>query len=98
PVQRRSFPTRRSSDLRRTKILMLSATPVNNKLLDLRNQVELITEGDDAYLADTDGIPSITQVTKIAQARFNEWSKLPDKDRTTRSEEHTSELQSRENL
>lgn len=70
---------------RRTKILMLSATPVNNKLLDLRNQVELITEGDDAYLTDTDGIPSITQVTKIAQARFNEWSKLPDEDRTTES-------------
>lgn len=70
---------------RRTKVLMLSATPVNNKLLDLRNQIELITEGDDAYLADTDGIPSITQVTRVAQQRFNEWSKLPDEDRTTES-------------
>lgn len=69
----------------RTKILMLSATPVNNKLLDLRNQVELITEGDDAYLADTDGIPSITQVTRQAQMRFTEWSKLPDEERTTES-------------
>ena len=69
----------------RTKVLMLSATPVNNKLLDLRNQIELITEGDDEYLAETDGIPSITQVTKVAQARFNEWSKLDDAERTTES-------------
>ncbi|MGI6536538.1 MAG: helicase-related protein [Eggerthellaceae bacterium] len=69
----------------RTKVLMLSATPVNNKLLDLRNQIELITEGDDAYLAETDGIPSITQVTRVAQARFNEWSKLDDAERTTES-------------
>ena len=69
----------------RTKVLMLSATPVNNRLLDLRNQIELITEGDDAYLAETDGIPSITHVTRLAQQRFNEWSKLPDTDRTTES-------------
>ena len=70
---------------RRTKVLMLSATPVNNKLLDLRNQIELITEGDDAYLAESDGIPSITHVTRVAQQRFNEWSKLDDSDRTTES-------------
>lgn len=70
---------------RRTKVLMLSATPVNNKLLDLRNQIELITEGDDAYLEETDGIPSITQVTRTAQQRFNEWSKLADSERTTES-------------
>ena len=69
----------------RTKVLMLSATPVNNRLLDLRNQVELITEGNDEYLADTDGIASITQVTKVAQARFSEWSKLSDEERTTES-------------
>ena len=70
---------------RRTKVLMLSATPVNNRLLDLRNQIELITEGDDAYLADTDGIESITQVCRAAQTRFNEWSKLDDAERTTES-------------
>jgi hypothetical protein len=70
---------------RRTKVLMLSATPVNNKLLDLRNQIELITEGDDAYLAESDGIPSITHVTRVAQQRFNEWSKLDEGDRTTES-------------
>lgn len=69
----------------RTKVLMLSATPVNNRLLDLRNQIEIITEGDDEYLAETDGIPSITHVTKVAQQRFSEWSKLEDSARTTES-------------
>lgn len=69
----------------RTKVLMLSATPVNNRLLDLRNQIEIITEGNDEYLADTDNIPSITHVTKVAQQRFGEWSKLEDAARTTES-------------
>lgn len=67
----------------RTKVLMLSATPVNNKLLDLRNQIEIITEGDDAYLAETDGIGSVTAVCRLAQQRFGEWSELPDELRTT---------------
>lgn len=69
----------------RTRVLMLSATPVNNRLLDLRNQIELITEGNNAYLEESDGIPSITQVTRVAQQRFNEWSKLDDDQRTTES-------------
>lgn len=68
----------------RTKVLMLSATPVNNRLLDLRNQIEIITEGDDEYLAE-DGIPSINSVTRRAQQRFQEWSKLDDAERTTQS-------------
>lgn len=68
----------------RTKVLMLSATPVNNRLLDLRNQIEIITEGDDEYLAE-DGIPSINSVTRRAQQRFQEWSKLDDGERTTQS-------------
>lgn len=69
----------------RTKVLMLSATPVNNRLLDLRNQIELITEEDDAYLAESDGIASITRVTNEAQKRYNEWSKLEESERTTES-------------
>ncbi len=68
----------------RTKVLMLSATPVNNRLLDLRNQIEIITEGDDEYLAE-EGIPSINNVTRRAQQRFQEWSKLDDEERTTQS-------------
>lgn len=69
---------------RRTKVLMLSATPVNNRLLDLRNQLDIITEDDDTYLRD-DGIPSINTVTRTAQQRFKEWSELPDAERTTQS-------------
>lgn len=69
----------------RTKVLMLSATPVNNRLLDLRNQLDIITEDDDAYLSQSDGIPSINYVTKTAQQRFKEWSELPDEERTTQS-------------
>ena len=68
----------------RTKVLMLSATPVNNRLLDLRNQIEIITEGDDEYLEE-EGIPSINNVTRRAQQRFQEWSKLDDEERTMQS-------------
>lgn len=69
---------------RRTKVLMLSATPVNNRLLDLRNQLDIIAEDDDAYLRK-EGIPSINNVTRTAQQRFKEWSELPDSERTTQS-------------
>lgn len=69
----------------RTKVLMLSATPVNNRLLDLRNQLDIITEDDDSYLSKSDNIPSINYVTKTAQQRFKEWSKLPDAERTTQT-------------
>ncbi len=64
----------------RTKVLMLSATPVNNRMNDLKNQVSFITEGvDDAY---TDyGIVSIEQTLKKAQTRFNQWLKLEDRER-----------------
>ena len=51
----------------RTKVLMLSATPINNRLTDLRNQIELITEGRDDYLEKTDGITSIDSVMRLAQ-------------------------------
>jgi hypothetical protein len=37
----------------KTRVLMLSATPVNNRLTDLRNQIAFATEGDDTALADT---------------------------------------------
>jgi hypothetical protein len=41
----------------KTKVLMLSATPVNNRLADLKNQIAFVTEGDDAALADQ-GFPA----------------------------------------
>ena len=68
----------------RTKILMLSATPVNNRMNDLKNQVLFITEGVDHAL-EPQGILSIEQTLKMAQARFNQWLKLKEADRTTES-------------
>ncbi len=66
----------------KTKVLMLSATPVNNKLNDLKNQIAFVTEGDDEAL-DRHGIPSISNTLKQAQTRFNEWLKRDDTSRTT---------------
>ncbi len=66
----------------RTKVLMLSATPVNNRLNDLKNQVAFVTEGNDYALADL-GIANIAQTLKRTQSKFNEWLKLSDKNRTT---------------
>ena len=68
----------------KTKVLMLSATPVNNRMNDLKNQTAFIVEAKDDALKDN-GIPSIEQTLKIAQTRFNSWLKQDDKDRTTES-------------
>jgi hypothetical protein len=66
----------------RTRVLMLSATPVNNRLADLRNQIAFVTEGDDTALADQ-GIPSIDSTTRLAQKQFNRWLELEDADRSS---------------
>jgi len=58
----------------RTKVLLLSATPVNTRLNDLKNQLIFITEGNDQALRD-DGIASIELTLKQAQTRFNAWMK-----------------------
>ena len=64
----------------KTKVLMLSATPVNNRMNDLKNQVAFITEGiDDAFL-DL-GIVSIEQTLKKAQTRFNQWLEMDERER-----------------
>ncbi|MCB0044725.1 MAG: DEAD/DEAH box helicase family protein [Caldilineaceae bacterium] len=68
----------------KTKVLMLSATPVNSRMNDLKNQVAFITEGTDSALADY-GIPSIENTLRRAQTRFNQWLKLEDRQRTTAS-------------
>lgn len=63
----------------RTKVLMLSATPVNNKMNDLKNQIAFITEGDDeAFLPF--GIDSINQVMRDSQRRFTQWYRNGDPD------------------
>ena len=65
----------------RTRVLMLSATPVNNRLADLRNQIAFATTGDDAALVD-DGIDSIDGTTRLAQKQFNRWMDLDEVERT----------------
>lgn len=65
----------------RTRVLMLSATPVNNRLADLRNQIAFATEGDDTALADH-GIPSIDSTTRLAQKQFNRWLDLEEGSRS----------------
>ena len=64
----------------KTKVLMLSATPVNNGLMDLKNQISFMTEGNDAALTGN-GIPSIKITIMKAQAQFRVWLKLPEKAR-----------------
>ncbi len=66
----------------KTKVLMLSATPVNSRMNDLKNQVAFITEGVDTALTDF-GIPSIENTLRRAQTRFNQWLKLEDDRRVT---------------
>ena len=56
----------------KTKVLMLSATPVNNRLADLKNQIAFVTEGNDVALAGH-GIPSIESTIRKAQGQFNRW-------------------------
>ncbi|MGW8645619.1 helicase-related protein [Micromonospora chalcea] len=67
----------------KTKVLMLSATPVNNHFTDLRNQLALAYEGDSQQLsAKLDITTSVEEVFRQAQRVFNEWSKLPVEQRT----------------
>ena len=65
----------------KTRVLMLSATPVNNRLADLRNQIAFATEGDDTALVDH-GISSIDGTTRLAQKQFNRWLDFDDSERT----------------
>lgn len=65
----------------KTKVLLLSATPVNNRMTDIKNQIAFITEGRDTAL-EKHGIPSIDTTLRKAQKVFNIWSELPEQLRT----------------
>ena len=65
----------------KTRVLMLSATPVNNRLADLKNQIAFVTEGDDTALFDH-GIASVDSTTRRAQKAFNRWLELPEAEKT----------------
>lgn len=65
----------------KTKVMLLSATPVNNDLKDLRNQIYFVTEGRDATFSQSLGIHSIKDTLSTAQKTFMEWAKRAgDKD------------------
>lgn len=68
----------------KTRLLMLSATPVNNRMADIRNQIAFITEDNDNALAHI-GINSIESTLGKAQRVFNRWAKLPDEEKTNES-------------
>ena len=68
----------------KTKVLMLSATPVNNRFVDLKNQIALAYEGESSVLdSKLNTSRSIEDIFKQAQGAFNAWSKLVPQDRTT---------------
>lgn len=66
----------------KTKVLMLSATPVNNRMNDLKNQIAFITEGRDDAFQDV-GIKNIESTLRLAQRQFNSWLNEPVENRTT---------------
>ena len=68
----------------KTKVLMLSATPVNNRFNDLKNQLELAYEGQQENINDLlNTESSIETIFNRAQKAYNAWSKLPKEERTT---------------
>lgn len=64
----------------KTRVLMISATPVNNRLADLKNQIAFVTEADDTAL-ENQGIPSIEATVRQAQLQFNRWLALEGDER-----------------
>ena len=67
-----------------TKVLMLSATPVNNRFNDLRNQLAIAYEGDVENIDDKlDTSSGIDQIFRKAQQAFNIWSRYEATERTT---------------
>jgi hypothetical protein len=66
----------------KTRVLMLSATPVNNRLADLKNQLSFVTEGNDHALRDH-GIPSLDRTIRQAQLQFKRWLDLDEPARTS---------------
>lgn len=68
----------------KTKVLMLSATPVNNRFNDLKNQLALAYEGHTEYIDDKlNTTKSMDEIFKNAQRAFNTWSKWDPSERTT---------------
>lgn len=70
----------------KTKVLMLSATPVNNRFNDLKNQLALAYEGNSNLINEKLNTKStIEEIFRQAQRAFNTWSKQDPRSRTTES-------------
>ena len=70
----------------KTKVLMLSATPVNNRFNDLKNQLALAYEGESETLSSKlRTCKTVEEIFRHAQTVFNSWSKLPAEKRTARA-------------
>lgn len=88
-VIRRSRYERLMEDIilggKKTRVLLLSATPVNNELKDLRNQLMYITGDADSAFAGNEslGIESISELLKQSQLRFTNWAKARIKEEKT---------------
>lgn len=69
----------------KTKVLMLSATPVNNRFNDLKNQIQLAYEGDSKQIdSRLNTLSGIDDIFRQAQQTYNAWAKLPVEERTTK--------------
>ncbi|MYI87153.1 MAG: ATP-dependent helicase [Synechococcus sp. SB0672_bin_10] len=64
-----------------TKVLLLSATPVNTSLMDLRNQIYLMTEGREQAFQDSLGVGSIRALMARAQKEFKQWEQQQSQDK-----------------
>jgi len=70
----------------KTKVLMLSATPVNNRFTDLKNQIALAWEGETGKTDDNLGTEkSVETILSNAQKIFNDWTKLPVEERSSQA-------------
>ena len=75
-----------------TKVLLLSATPVNNALTDLQNQIDLMTKDRQDAFDATLAIPSVRELLQEEQSKFKQWQKEPPDSRQKLPELLSSEL------
>ncbi len=72
----------------KTKVLMLSATPVNTSLIDLRNQIYLMTEGRESAFRESLGVGNVGTLMAAAQKVFKQW----ENDQTKRERRDKAQL------
>jgi superfamily II DNA or RNA helicase len=76
----------------KTRVLLLSATPVNNQLRDLRNQINFLTGNNFSAFGETLRIPDYAETLRVAQGQFSLWAKGDHRDARQLLERLDSEL------